>query len=175
MKWITFACALLVTGTTAQFSVAQTSETAIVQGMRNLGTLWQGLSASSNILIMGCQNNTFMGIRLMKGAVVSVDLQKTSSVMNPYLGIVRITGRFYRNSSEQDGSCSRTINEAQRNPNFHYNDQDYQFEAYYQVNGNELQLSGGNEVFTNAFLRQQGLPQFEADSAWYKVFRYPLN
>ena len=174
MKWIVFACTLLITGSTAQLSAAQTSETAIVQGMRNLGSLWQSLSASSNVLVVECKNNTFMGIRSIKGGVVSVDLQKTNSVMSPYLGIVRFTGRFYVNGTGPDKACFETFNEAKQNTDFFGNERDYQFEAYYQVNGNELQLSGGNEVFTNALLRQ-GRPQLEAGSAWHKAFRYPLK
>jgi hypothetical protein len=174
MKLINFASALLISSAVIQPSHAQTSEGAIVRGMRNLGANWQALSNSADILVVTCRNNNFRGIRLIKAGTVSVDLQKTNSIMSPYLGIVRFTGRFYSNGSGPDQVCFETSNEAKQNTDFSGNDRDYQFEAYYQVNGNELQLSGGNEVFTNAFIRQ-GRPQLQAGSAWHKAFRYLLK
>ena len=159
---------------TVHQSHAQESEAALVQAMKKLGENWQALSRTEDVLIIGCANNTFTGVRLASGAAVSVDLRRTSSLMSPYLGIVRISGRFQRNSSPEDGSCSKTLSEAKRNMNWHDNNQDYDMKIYYQVNGAELWLADGNDVFWNSFMRQPGAAQFDPNSAWLKAFRFPL-
>ena len=152
---------------------AQDREAALIHAMKKLGENWQLLSRTQDVLIIPCPNNTFTGVRLASGAVVSVDLEKTNSLVN-YLGIVRIRGRFQRTNSAQDGSCSKSPLEATRNVVWHDNNQDFDMTIYYHVNGDELWLTDGNVFYRNSSVRQPGAPQVDPDSAWLKAFRFPI-
>jgi hypothetical protein len=144
--------------------------------MRALAATWQRLSDTQTVLVVDCLKGGFIGVRLTSGArVVSVDLQKTTSLMNPYLGIVNLTGVFESNSDPQDGSCLHSKREALQNSGWHGNDMTYNFQIYYQLNGSELWLTAGNEVFQNNFLRQPGPPEADAGTDWHRAFRYPIT
>jgi len=170
--------------------VAQGDELALARSMKGLGDDWSRLSVTGERLILHCPNNTYMAVRLASGAAVAVDLQKTNSVMNPYVGIVRIRGKFLRNNSRQNGSCLRTLTEAQRSSDWDDKTEQvvsggttftipdipsFDYEIYYQIRGSELWLTDGNEVFRNGFMRAPGSPQVDPNSAWLRAFRYPIK
>lgn len=154
---------------------AQNPEGQLVQAMRGLAVTWQNLSQTQQVLLIDCQKGGFIGVRLTFGAQVSVDLQKTTSLMNPYLGIVNLTGEFQNNADSQNSSCLHSKHEALHNDGWHGNDMTYKFQIYYQINGSELWLTAGNEVFQNNFLRQPGPPEVEAGTDWHRAFRYPIS
>ena len=85
---------------------AETSQAALVQAMKDLGAHWRMLSGSGAVYVRECAYDTFAAAQLESGAVVSVDLRKTDSLMNPYLGIVQIQGDFVSNwlSPKADGA-----------------------------------------------------------------------
>lgn len=169
--------ALIVSGWIVQVATAhaQNLEGQLVQGMRGLAIAWQNLSQTRRVLLINCRKGGFIGVRLTSGAQVSVDLQKTTSLMNPYLGIVNLTGEFENNADPQDSSCLHSKREALQNDGWHGNGMSYNFQIYYQINGSELRLTAGNEVFQNNFLRQPGPPEAEAGTDWHRVFRYPIS
>lgn len=146
----------------------------LVHAMKSLGVTWQKLSNSQSVLIIKCMKGGYAGVRLSRGATVSVDLQRTTSMMNPYIGIVSITGEFEENDSSVDGSCRKTKQEAKYGAGWHANNMIYDFVIYYQMHGNELWMTGGNEVFRNNFMQQPGPPQVDANSDWLHAFRYPV-
>ena len=158
-------------------AVAQLNEADLVQGMRNLGAHWQAVAGSSDILIAACKGNTFIAKRLKPGAMVlGVDLQRTNSLMSPYLGIVRIRGVFQNSDFNLDGTCPNTLSGAKRNTNWRGNNMDYDFVIHYQVNGSELVLSGSNNLFQNNFYGQHGHQfQLEPNSPWNAIFRFPIQ
>lgn len=166
------ALASVLIGAASHQSHAQPNEAALVLAMRNLGAHWYALTRSPAVLIVRCPNNTYRGIRPKPGAVVSVDLRRTDSLMNPYVGIVRITGEFQGNGSSA-ARCHKTPSEARQDGDWHGNDRIYNMEAYYTIEGNELVLSGGNEVFKNQFLFR-GPPYLDVTDPWIKGFRFPL-
>jgi len=166
-----FACSLLALS--VEQTHAQVNESALVQAMRDLGSHWQNLAQSGQVLIVGCPNNTFRAIRNSPGTSVSVDLRRTGSIMNPYVGIVKIVGTFQWNGGDSPSiGCHRTPLAAQQDHDWRSNPMIYEYEAYYNVEGSELVLSGGNEVFMNGFMRQYGQPYLEGGSAWRKCFAF---
>jgi hypothetical protein len=153
---------------------AQNLESSLVQAMQGLAVTWQNLSQTQQVLIIDCLKGGFTGVRLTSGAKVGVDLQKTNSIMSPYVGIVYLTGRFEQNINHYDQSCSRTKQEAMRNTDWGGNDLIFDFQIYYQIHGNELWLTAGNSFFQNAFLSQPGPPEVDPNTDWLRAFRYPL-
>ena len=154
---------------------AQDRESQLVQAMRGLAVTWQNLSQTQTVLVIDCLKGGFIGDRLISGAQVSVDLQKTASLMNPYLGIVNLTGRFENNADPYDRSCLPSKKEALQSDDWHGNDMIFNFQIYYQINGSEFWLMSGNTFFQNAFLRQPGPPEVEAGTDWHRAFRYPIS
>ncbi|TPN39369.1 hypothetical protein FKO01_04205 [Mesorhizobium sp. B2-3-3] len=165
-------CCVLTSGAT----YAQQDTAGLVKAMNGISASWQAISANGEVLLISCANGKFAGVRLAPGASVSVDLRKTDSLMNPYVGIVQIYGRYQFSSSQQDGSCYLSKKEAV-SPAVPWrdNDMNYSYVIYYQVNGSEMQLTNGNGVFVNNFMTQPGKPQVDANSNWLHVFRYSVQ
>jgi hypothetical protein len=174
---LVICAALIVTsqGFQAFSTQAQNVESQLVQAMQGLGVTWQQLSQTQAVLLIDCQQGGFIGVRLTSGALVRVDLQKTTSLMNPYLGIVNLTGRFENNANPYDHSCLDSKQDALNNDDWHGNDLTFDFQIYYQINGSELWLTAGNPFFQNAFLSQPGPPEVEAGTDWHRAFRYPIS
>lgn len=155
---------------------AQQDTAGLVRAMNGIASSWQAISTNGEVLLISCANGKFAGVRLAPGASVNVDLRKTDSLMNPFVGIVQIYGRYQFSSSQQDGSCYLTREQARSAVvPWRDNDRDYSYTIYYQLNGTEMQLTNGNEVFVNNFMRQPGQPQVDANSNWLHVFRYPVQ
>ena len=172
----------LMTGAAVAYAVLASApvqaqdQAQLVQAMRAIAASWQAISSNGEVLLITCPNGMFSGVRLAPGASVSVDLRKTDSLMNPYVGIVQIYGRYQRSSSRKNGSCNLTREQAvSPAAPWHDNDRDYDYAIYYQVNGAEMQLTNGNTVFVNNFMHQPGQPSADAGSNWLHVFRYPLQ
>jgi hypothetical protein len=78
MKLMNFASVLLMSTAIIQPSHAQTSESAIVQAMKRIGSDWQALANSSDVLVVACPDSNFRGIRIIRDArrILSVHLPK---------------------------------------------------------------------------------------------------
>jgi hypothetical protein len=67
MKLMNFASVLLISTAIIQPCHAQTSESAIVQAMKRIGSDWQALANSSDVLVVACPDSNFRGIRIIRG------------------------------------------------------------------------------------------------------------
>ena len=171
---------------------AAPSEGALVKAMHKLGSIWKELAQGKEVILSRCAENTFMAKKLEQGSQVSIDLKKTDSLLNPYLGIVRIEGRFITNARSphangfksasvlQPGTaCFRTTTEAIKSldQTDFANDLSYRFafEIYYVVDNNALVLNDGNKYFKNAFLSGLAPEYLKPGSLWIKVFKMPID
>ncbi|WP_143749172.1 hypothetical protein [Mesorhizobium sp. WSM3882] len=129
-----------------------------------------------------CERGGFAGFRLAPGTSIRIDLQKTNSVLSPYLGIVAIVGEFEENTrdlQEQAAGkdrCYPSVAEAQSISRFWGNSMTYSFVLNYQVNGLNLQLTnadfrfmnnGGNDLFRRV--------NEATDADWNAVLSAPLH
>ena len=153
---------------------SQPNEAALVNAMRGIASEWNRLAQTGEALPIACQNRKFTGVRLSPNSSVSVDLQQTSSLMNPYLGVVSISGRFQWNRGD-DGHCVAPSPEAVGQVPWYDNNRDYNIVIYYQVEGDEFRLTGGNQIFQNGVLNQSGTLLFDNSMLWQSVFRHPIQ
>lgn len=180
LKRLLIAIAAIAVGLTCsqKAALAQNSEPQLAQGMRNIAAAWQ--QALTLPLVFTCPENTFGAIRAYPGSrVTGVDLRRTNSIMNPYQGVVAITGVFETNLHGPD-ACYETKAAARGTTDYDYSSKKpsmiYEFQVYYTVDSGKLVMTGGNTVFLNNFLRREGqraLP--EPGSPWDRVYRQPLN
>lgn len=155
-------------------ALSQPNEAALVNAMRGIASEWNRLAQTGEALPVACRNGNFSGVRVGPNSSVSVDLQQTSSLMNPYLGVVNLRGRFQWNLGE-GGHCVAPSPEAVGQVPWHDNNRDYNIVIYYQVEGDEFQLTGGNQIFQNGVLNLSGTLFFEGSTQWQSVFRYPIQ
>lgn len=153
---------------------ADVSEAAIVNAMRAVGAAWGRIAETGEPFISNCPDGGYAGFRLAPGSRVSFDLQKTGSLLNPYVGIVNISGSFQTNGSQEDGSCRRTLEAARQSTAFWGNDWTYSFQLVYQINGTTLAWTNADAVFMrgggNALTR---INQVSARD-WFAAIAVPL-
>ncbi|TPM28722.1 hypothetical protein [Mesorhizobium sp. B2-3-5] len=166
-------------------SNADSSGPAVKEGVAALAGIWSKLAGSGDVFLWRCANNTFAAMKLQSDASVSVDVRRTDSLMNPYIGVVYIQGRFVSNAAsssangfyQNDGGLVPAGNRCfttQEQALAHLSEADFaqdesrilSFEAYYTLKDGNLVLSGGNTVFQNAFLSNFTLTGTAAGSLW---------
>ncbi|WP_086156215.1 hypothetical protein [Rhizobium sp. Kim5] len=171
------------------FRVNDTNQTAqrLIEGMRNVGQAWARLAASGEVFVQKCANNTYAAQKLQQDTRINIDVQKTNSEMNPYVGIVYISGMsitnarsphangfLYDDGSERHILCFKTAQDAlahTKDSDFIINDlsRELDFKAYYNIEGGRITLVDGNTVFENSFLRNFQGAFIKPDSAWRSV------
>lgn len=121
-------------------------------------------------------------MRLAPGTAIRIDLQKTNSVLSPYLGIVSIVGEFQENTRDLQeqaagqARCYPSVSEAQSISRFWGNGMTYSFALNYQVNGLNLQLTNADFRFMNNGGKDLFRRVIEAtDADWNAVLSAPLQ
>ncbi|MCY1329672.1 hypothetical protein D9M68_354220 [compost metagenome] len=150
-------------------SVLANQETQIISAMKEISAAWEQAISSKQLLVTDCADNTYEAIRFNTGSV-GVDLRKTDSIMNPYLGIIRINALIEHNGESGsangaymhtlDGNriaCFKKISQAlkfssQSDFSISFLGKTVDFVAYYQVQDGKVIISGGNEAFQLNFL-----------------------
>ena len=173
--------------TTTSFCFADTIDTKkFIEGMKNVGDVWISLANSGEVFTWECAEKTFAAKKISIGTSISVDVRQTNSIMNPYVGIVFISGRSVTNATSQFANgfldeysnpqrfvCFKTPDESLE----HLEETDFagdrsyehSFEAYYVMEGERMILQGGNTVFQNSFITSFQNAIMEPDSPWRSV------
>ncbi|ANL74066.1 hypothetical protein AMC83_CH04149 [Rhizobium phaseoli] len=171
------------------FRVNDSNQTAqrLIEGMRNVGQAWAHLAASGEVFVQKCANNTYAAQKLQQDTKINIDVQKTNSEMNPYIGIAYISGMsltnarsphangfLYEDYSERHILCFKTAEDALaniKNSDFIIDDlsRELDFKAYYILEGGRITLVDGNTVFQNGFLRRFQGAFIKPDSGWRSV------
>ena len=69
----------------------------IVETAQGIAQSWTKAIKEGRWIIRQCANNTFSIARLVKHSTVSIDVQKTNSLIHPYISIVSIHGSLESN------------------------------------------------------------------------------
>lgn len=146
-----------IAGTAAAASLAlaapafaqQPAQASLVNAMRTIGAAWSRIAQTGAVFITHCPAGGFAAYRLAPRSSTAIDLRQTNSLLNPYIGIVSITGEFQNNSSRQNGACHPTVQSAQSSTGFWGNDMTYNFQLTYHSDGKALSLVNADTRFMN--------------------------
>lgn len=127
----------------------QSAQASLVNAMRTIGAAWSRIAQTGAVFITQCPAGGFAAYRLAPRSSTAIDLRQTNSLLNPYIGIVSITGEFQRNSSRQNGACHPTVEAAQSRTDFWGNDMSYDFQLTYHSDGKALSLASADTRFMN--------------------------
>jgi len=164
--------AAVVSFTLAVPASAQPSQASLVNAMRTIGAAWERIARNGEVFITQCPGGGFSARRLAPGSSVSIDLRQTNSLINPYIGIVSITGEFQNN---ENGSCYSTVQAAQSGTPFHGNDMTYDFQLTYHSDGKALSLANADPRFMNNGGNAMMRVTAGTHPDWSIVFTTPLQ
>jgi hypothetical protein len=154
--------------TTINLSYASDQQQLLINGMKNLGERWQEILSQSEKFVSRCQSGGYRVTRAKPGTrLVGVDLQKTASLMNPYIGIIEIRGEF-----QGHYDCFGSIDEIPSEIEWAGNDMDYRFRINYVFDSGYLVMNGGNQQFVNNFTKR-GAPLNSEN--WKSILKCPIN
>ncbi|MDR3425828.1 hypothetical protein [Silvimonas sp.] len=88
---------------------AQPSQQSIINGVQALRATRKRIVENQETFVIQCPGGEFAACRLSKNIGVSVDLRKTDSVRNPYIGYVNLSGVFQSNTARQDADPLKSL------------------------------------------------------------------
>ncbi|ESX88683.1 hypothetical protein X756_09835 [Mesorhizobium sp. LSHC412B00] len=159
----------MVGSVAAMNSASADDQEKIVVAMRQIASAWQDAISSQRPLLMACGDNTFQVRRFLTDSTVSVDLRRTDSLMNPYLGIIFIQGGQESNGLSQRAngarmdtlngnrvSCFKTKSDALSANELNDFSQEFlgstiAYTVYYHLDGDVMKLNNGDDQFVRNF------------------------
>jgi hypothetical protein len=125
----------------------QPSQQSIINGVQALGATWKRIVDNQETFVIQCPAGGFAAYRLAKNTTVAVDLRKTDSLLNPYIGSVNLSGVFQTNKDRQEGACLSSMQAALTSQDFWGNPLTFDFALTYQVVDGKLQWTSADPVF----------------------------
>lgn len=147
--------------------------TKVVAVMKAINEAWQEAIKDQKLFLQRCGDGKFTAYRLTAASTTTYDVRKTDSLIQPHLGIVRISAHFQSNSGRKavgnlnkgpgKGDCFATEAEAfaaSKPDDFTPpNKLAEEMVAYYAITEDKAILRDGNRSFNLVFFSHMQYPE----------------
>lgn len=184
------ACTLvgsLLLASTPSSALAAPTVASAIAAMQTVQTAWKGAVSSGRPMLKACADNTWASDRIGPDTLITMDVRRTDSVVDPLEGVITIFGYLESNSNgpNADGFDGQYITapgfvcyKSQASARLHTLPTDwkpsngkpsdpFKMVLRYKITSGGAVLAGGDTFFVNALSDQLLLP--ENRSAWTDV------